>query len=251
LVAVTKMVPVERIEEAISCGIRVFGENRVQDFLAKYELIDSRETGTQPGDRQAVEKQAGGQAAGGEQASAGQSDGSQAGGGQAAGSQACSTEDSSGRVEWHLIGHLQQNKAKYLVGKIAMIHSLDSLRLAEHLDRLSAAQGRPWRVLVQVNVSGEATKFGLPPGEVPDFLDAVRRLQGLEVCGLMTIAPYVENPEEVRPVFRGLRLLQEEMVRNRPWLNLRHLSMGMSNDYEVAVEEGATLVRIGSALFGY
>ncbi len=196
LVAVTKMVPAERITEAISCGLQVFGENRVQDFLAKCDLVPEQ-------------------------------------------------------AEWHLIGHLQQNKAKYLVGKIAMVHSLDSLRLAEQLDRLSPGQAQPWQVLVQVNISGEATKYGLPREALPDFLDAIRSLQGLEICGLMTIAPNEDDPEKVRPVFRELRLMQEEIGRAKPWLNLRHLSMGMSNDYEVAIEEGATLVRIGSALFGY
>ncbi len=196
LVAVTKMVTVDLLGEAITCGLKAFGENRVQDWLAKYEAW---------GDR----------------------------------------------VEWHLIGHLQQNKARYLTGRISLIHSLDSQKLAQQLDGLSAVQGRPWQVLVQVNVSGEATKYGLSPEELPDFLDATRSLKGLDICGLMTIAPYVKDPEEVRPVFRGLRLLRSEVSRSRPWLNLRHLSMGMSNDFEIAVEEGATLVRIGSALFGY
>jgi pyridoxal phosphate enzyme (YggS family) len=196
LVAVTKMVPAELLREAVPCGLKVFGENRVQDLLSKREAW---------GDR----------------------------------------------VEWHLIGHLQQNKAKYLKGKIGLLHSLDSLRLAQHLDRLSEAQGERWQVLVQVNVAGEATKYGLAPEELPGFLDETRGLDGLDIQGLMTIAPYAVNPEDVRLVFRGLRLLREEALRDRPWLSLRHLSMGMSNDFEVAVEEGATLVRIGSALFGY
>jgi len=196
LVAVTKMVPVERIGEAISCGLKVFGENRVQDFLAKYEAW---------GDR----------------------------------------------AEWHLIGHLQQNKAKSLAGKISLVHSLDNISLARRLDRLSEDREHPWRVLIQVNVAGEATKHGLTPEEAPSFLDQIRSLKGLDVVGLMTIAPYVEDPEAVRPVFRRLRSLREEISRDRQWLNLQHLSMGMSNDFEVAVEEGATMVRIGSALFGY
>jgi len=196
LVAVTKMIPVDRLGEAISCGIKVFGENRVQDFLAKNEAW---------GDR----------------------------------------------VEWHLIGHLQQNKVKYLVDKVGLIHSLDSIDLARRLDSLSESGGRPWRVLVQVNVAGEATKHGLTPESTPAFLDEIRSLQGLQVSGLMTIAPYVENPEAVRLVFRKLRVLRDEVSRDRPWLNLQHLSMGMSNDFEIAIEEGATMVRIGSALFGY
>jgi pyridoxal phosphate enzyme (YggS family) len=195
LVAVTKMVPAAQLEEAVSCGLRVFGENRVQDWLTKYE-------------------------AWGDQA------------------------------EWHLIGHLQQNKARYLAGKISLVHSLDSLQLAHHLERLSETQGHQWRVLIQVNVAGEATKHGLAPEELPDFLDQVSGLRGLEVSGLMTMAPQAENPEAVRPIFRMLRLLWEEISSDRPWLNLQHLSMGMSDDFEIAIEEGATMVRIGSALFG-
>ena len=166
LVAVTKMVPVDLLGEAISCGIRVFGENRVQDFLAKHKALGNV-------------------------------------------------------VEWHLIGNLQQNKAKYLVDKIGLIHSLDSISLARRLDGLSEAGGRPWRVLVQVNVAGETTKHGLTPEETPVFLDQLQSLKGLDVLGLMTIAPYVEDPEAVRPVFRGLRLLREEVSRDRPWLNLQ------------------------------
>ncbi len=196
LVAVTKMVPVDLLGEAISRGIKVFGENRVQDFLAKHEAL---------GDR----------------------------------------------VEWHLIGNLQQNKAKYLVDKVGLIHSLDSINLARRLDSLSESGRRRWKVLVQVNVAAEATKHGLTTEDAPAFLDEIRSLKGLDVLGLMTIAPYVENPEAVRPVFRRLRSLREEVSRNRAWLNLQHLSMGMSNDFEIAIEEGATMVRIGSALFGY
>jgi hypothetical protein len=100
-------------------------------------------------------------------------------------------------------------------------------------------------------MAGEATKHGLTPEETPAFLDQISSLKGLEIEGLMTIAPYVEDPEAVRPVFRKLRSLRDEISRDRPWLNLHHLSMGMSNDFEIAVEEGATMVRIGSALFGY
>jgi len=192
---VSKGINAEQLKEAFSSGLSVFGENRVQDFLKKYDVIDKQ-------------------------------------------------------VEWHFIGHLQRNKARYLVGKVSMIHSLDSISLAAALNRLSDIQGYSWQVLVQVNVSGEATKFGLTPSELPDFLDEIREMKGLKVCGLMTIAPNCEDPEDVRPVFRRLRELQKDLMWKKPWLDLRHLSMGMSNDFEIAVEEGATLVRIGSALFG-
>lgn len=195
LVAVSKEISADQIKDALAAGLRAFGENRVQDFMKKYEVL---------GDQ----------------------------------------------VEWHFIGHLQRNKAKYLIGKVKIIHSLDNIRLAATLNRLSEVQGHPWQVLVQVNVSGEATKFGIAPSELSDFLDELRDMKGIKVCGLMTIAPYCEEPEEVRPVFRQLRELKEKMEQEKPWLELKHLSMGMSNDFEVAVEEGATLVRIGSALFG-
>jgi hypothetical protein len=194
LVAVTKMTTVEMAKEALRYGLHSLGENRVQDFIAKYEEIG---------------------------------------------------ED----AEWHLIGHLQRNKVKYLVGKVNMIHSLDRLPLARQLDRLSIKQGYPWQVLVQVNVSREDTKYGLSPEELPRFFDAVQDLGGVNVCGLMTIAPHEEDPERVRPVFKRLHHLREEMSRARPYLDLRHLSMGMTNDFEIAIEEGATLIRVGSALF--
>lgn len=152
-------------------------------------------------------------------------------------------------ARWHMIGHLQRNKAKYLVGKVEMIHSLDRLSLAGLFDRLSEAQGYPWQVLVQVNVSGEDTKQGLSPDQLPEFLDLVQDLRGINVCGLMTVAPYEDDPEGVRPVFKVLRLLRDKMARERPYYDLHHLSMGMTNDYEIAVEEGATLIRVGSAIF--
>ena len=152
-------------------------------------------------------------------------------------------------VEWHMIGHLQRNKAKQLVGKVEMIHSLDRLPLAQLLDKLSKDQGYPWNVLVQVNISQETTKFGLSPHQLPEFLDAVQDLKGINICGLMTIAPFEEDPEKTRPVFRKLRQLRDEMARTRPHLDLSHLSMGMTNDFVIAIEEGATMVRVGSALF--
>ncbi len=154
-------------------------------------------------------------------------------------------------VEWHLIGHLQSNKVKYIVDKVSLIHSLDSLSLAEEINKRMLPLGRVMDVLVQVNVADEDTKFGISPAETRDFIDAVRQLPGLKIKGLMTIGPYVEEPEEVRPVFRKLRMLAEELKTiGLPGVEMNHLSMGMSNDYIIAVEEGATLLRLGSALFG-
>ena len=141
---------------------------------------------------------------------------------------------------WHLIGHLQTNKARDAATLFGIIHSIDSLRLAEALDRRTA---RKLQVLLEVNVAGEASKSGFAPGEVSEAVASVGRLDRLDLIGLMTVAPTVQDAELVRPVFRQLRLLAEAN-------GLRDLSMGMSDDFEIAVEEGATMVRIGRAIFG-
>lgn len=143
-------------------------------------------------------------------------------------------------VTWHLVGHLQTNKAKTALELFDIIHSVDSLHLAEVLSRRAQ---RPLPILLEVNVAGEPSKFGFPPDEVAAAADAVTRLPHLDLRGLMTVAPLVSNPEAVRPVFRQLRRLRDA-------LGLRELSMGMTDDFEVAIEEGATLVRIGRAIFG-
>jgi len=143
-------------------------------------------------------------------------------------------------VTWHMVGHLQTNKAKTALELFDIIQSMDSLRLAEALSRRA---DRPIPVLLEVNVAGEASKFGFSPREVIQAAEAVARLPHLNVCGLMTIAPLVSDPEEVRPVFRELRRLGDA-------LGVDELSMGMTDDFEVAIEEGATLVRIGRAIFG-
>jgi pyridoxal phosphate enzyme (YggS family) len=141
---------------------------------------------------------------------------------------------------WHLVGHLQTNKVKTALGLFDIIHSVDSLRLAESISRRATATVP---VLLEVNVAGEESKFGLEPRELGETLDRVRALPNLDVQGLMTVAPLAADAEEVRPVFRRLRELAEA-------LELRQLSMGMTDDFEVAVEEGATMVRIGRAIFG-
>jgi PLP dependent protein len=144
------------------------------------------------------------------------------------------------RPRWHLVGHLQSNKVKTALGLFDIIHSVDSLHLAEAISRQARA---PVPVLLEVNVAGEESKFGFNPNDVPDALARARALPNVDVQGLMTVAPLAENAEDVRPVFRRLRELGES-------LGLHHLSMGMSDDFEVAVEEGSTLVRIGRAIFG-
>jgi pyridoxal phosphate enzyme (YggS family) len=143
-------------------------------------------------------------------------------------------------ITWHMLGHLQTNKAKTAADIFDIIHSVDSLKLAETLNDCSPKR---LPILIQVNISAEATKGGFQLPEVKDAVKQIGRLPNLEIQGLMTIAPWVDNAEEVRPIFRQMRQLRDS-------LGLRHLSMGMSDDFEVAIEEGATLVRIGRAIFG-
>lgn len=194
IVAVTKGHGPERVREALEAGLRLFGENRVQEAKAKIPLCP-------------------------------------------------------GQAEWHLIGHLQTNKARDAVRLFQMIHSVDSLRLARELQKQAEKEARNLPVLIEVNVSGEASKFGYRPEQLLAELEALNDLPRLEWQGLMTMAPWTPEPEKVRPVFRRLRELKTE-CEQRLGVPLPHLSMGMSNDFEVAVEEGATLVRIGTALLG-
>lgn len=195
-IAVTKNRTVDTIEEGIQAGIHRIGENRVQEFLEKYEVLGNQ-------------------------------------------------------VEWHLIGHLQTNKVRYIVDKVHLIHSLDSLALAKEIDKRAAQHSIGVNALVQVNISGEESKFGMPPEEVVPFLEKVsQQFKGINIKGLMTIAPYVENPEDARPYFRQLRELAESVrALDIAGIEMKYLSMGMTNDFEVAVEEGANLVRIGRAIF--
>ncbi len=152
---------------------------------------------------------------------------------------------------WHLIGHLQTNKVKYIIDKVKMIHSLDSLRLAAEIEKRAAAAKSVMPVLVQVNIADEESKFGLAKEMVPDFLRALAEYPHLSVEGLMTIGPFVSDSEEIRWVFREMRELKEQLHRLAlPHVKMRELSMGMSNDYRIAVEEGATMVRVGTAIFG-
>lgn len=160
----------------------------------------------------------------------------------------------SPRVRWHMVGHLQRNKVRQALSIFTVIHSLDSAPLAASLNRQIVAQVSPQRrpldVLVQVNVASEPQKFGVSPDALPALLRQIVELPGLRVVGLMTIAPLVDNPEKARPIFHRLRLLRDQLSRLRVGESLTQLSMGMSDDFEVAVEEGATMVRIGRAIFG-
>lgn len=197
LVAVSKTMANERIVEAHAAGMRHFGENRVQEGIAKIEELSALEG-----------------------------------------------------VTWHLIGHLQTNKAKHVARLFDLVHSIDSVRVAEVLSGELAKRGREQDVLLQVNYADESSKFGLEPDAAVNEARRIAALPGLRVRGLMTVAPYVPDPEIVRPVFRGMRELSERVRDALQCGNGWHLSMGMTDDYPVAIEEGSTIVRIGRAIFG-
>lgn len=214
LVAVTKTVPLDVLQLAYSLGLRHFGENRVQEAAGKV-------------------------AAGGEHHTPDLAEASHCG----SAASFCPT--------WHMIGHLQTNKAKAAAGLFDVVHSVDSLRLAEALDTHARTLGRRLPVLLEVNVAGEASKHGF--AQDASFwasVDQILALPSLVVQGLMTVAPQTSDPEAARPVFRGLNKLRQELRHHYPHLTWPHLSMGMTDDFEVAVEEGATLLRLGRAIFG-
>ena len=154
-------------------------------------------------------------------------------------------------LEWHLIGHLQTNKAKRAAELFDIVHSIDSVKLAIKLDQGSLEIGKVLSVLLQVDLGKEETKFGAEPGQVHEVVEALSVCRALRLNGLMTIPPYFEDPDNARPYFARLRKLGERLESEQPGcLGLRHLSMGMSHDFEQAIQEGATIVRIGTAIFG-
>jgi PLP dependent protein len=196
LLAASKSQSIDKIQAAIEAGIRLFGENYVQELEAK--------------------KSAAGEA-----------------------------------VEWHMIGHLQRNKVKAAVDLCDLIQSLDSVDLARALDKEGKKKGRAVRALVEVNLAAEETKSGIPRDRVAGLLAEAGQLSSMKIEGLMAVPPYRDEPEQVRPYFRALRELRDELrERKIPNVDLKELSMGMTHDYEIAIEEGATLVRIGTAIFG-
>ncbi len=196
LIAVTKTLSPHIIRSAYALGLRDFGENKVQEFLEKYDVL--------PGD-----------------------------------------------IRWHMIGRLQTNKVKDVLGKIALIHSLDRLELYDKLDA-EARKRKTGNVecLLQVNISGEASKAGLAACEIDGFLTQLKPDSPVQIKGLMTIAPLTENKNEIRNVFRVAKTLFEKLKKEYAQFDWKYLSMGMSGDFEIAIEEGATMVRIGTALFG-
>ena len=154
-------------------------------------------------------------------------------------------------AKWHLIGHLQRNKVKYIIGQVALIHSVDSLKLAQEIQKESVKRDVITDILLEVNVAKEASKHGIYEEDVLDLVHEISKLSHVRLKGLMTVAPFTENPEENRPIFRRLYNLSVDIQKqNIDNISTSILSMGMSNDYEIAIEEGATHVRIGTALFG-
>jgi len=154
-------------------------------------------------------------------------------------------------VKWHLIGHLQRNKVKYIIDKVDLIHSLDSYRLAEEIDKRAKEINRFVECLLQVNVSGEESKYGISVKGAKELLKEIVTLNNVKIVGLMTMAPHVENQEETRQYFSALKTLSEEISETGlENVEMKYLSMGMSNDFEIAIEEGASLIRVGSSIFG-
>lgn len=201
LVAVSKTVEAARIRAAINAGVRVLGENRVQEAQTKQPELAEQ----------------------------------------------CAAQ----QVQWHLIGHLQTNKARRAVELFDAIHSVDSLKLAEKLAQVAAELGKRLPILLEVNLGGEASKAGVTSDAVLPLCEAVAKLSHVQLRGLMTVPPFLDDAEQMRPYFRQLRELQEA-ARGAGIVdaNFNELSMGMSNDFTIAIEEGATLVRVGTALFG-
>lgn len=154
-------------------------------------------------------------------------------------------------IKWHMIGHLQRNKVKYIIDKVSLIHSVDSLRLAEEISREAAKKNLTAFILLEVNIAGEESKFGVTPGDAASLAESISALPSIQIEGLMTVAPYVENAEKNRQYFVKLRQLSVDiMQKNIDNVNMNVLSMGMTGDYEIAVEEGSTFVRVGTGIFG-
>ena len=196
LIAVSKTNPVPVLSEAYDLGVRVFGENKVQELTEKIEAL--------PDD-----------------------------------------------IEWHMIGHLQRNKVKYIVGRVALIHSVDSFRLAEEINIQAKKRGIVAPILIEVNAAGELSKFGVRPEDTLELVKEVSQLDGISIRGLMTIAPYVVDSEENRQFFHKIRDLSSDIAgENIDNVSMETLSMGMTGDYQVAIEEGATIVRVGTGIFG-
>lgn len=196
LIAVSKTKPVSMLSEIYNCGVRDFGENKVQEICEKRDLLPSD-------------------------------------------------------IRWHMIGHLQRNKVKYIIKDTALIHSVDSYRLAEEINIQAKKIRRIVPILIEVNIAEESSKFGISAQEALQLTEEIAQLDNLRIQGLMTIAPYTENPEDNRPYFKKIRDLSVDIDReNIDNVSMDVLSMGMTGDYMIAIEEGATIVRVGTGIFG-
>ena len=196
LIVVSKTKPIEMLSYVYEKGIREFGENKVQELVAKYEEMP---------------------------------------------------ED----VNWHMIGHLQRNKVKSVIDKACLIHSVDSYRLAKQIDNEASKINKIVNVLIEVNIAEEESKFGIKPSELDDLMRLMPQLKNIKIKVLMTIAPFVKSPEDNRIHFRNLKQLSVDIKsKNIDNVSMSTLSMGMTNDYEVAIEEGATQIRVGTGIFG-
>ena len=196
LIAVSKTKPISMLKEAYECGVRDFGENKVQEILEKYDNLPSD-------------------------------------------------------ICWHMIGHLQRNKVKYIIDKVSLIHSVDSLRLAEEISRQAVNKNITMPILVELNIANEESKFGAVLSEVKDLILQISKLPNIKIKGLMTVAPFVENGEDNRHYFKIMKQLSVDIMNeNIDNVCMDILSMGMTGDYEVAIEEGANMVRVGTGIFG-
>ena len=154
-------------------------------------------------------------------------------------------------IKWHMIGHLQKNKVKYIIDKTVLIHSVDSLSLAEEIDKRAKNKGLVANVLIELNIGEEESKFGIKEENVYDFIKSLEDFENIRVLGLMTVAPFCENPEDVRWVFKKMKDIYDKIsTMNLKNAEMKYLSMGMTNDFEIAIEEGSNMIRIGTAIFG-
>ncbi len=197
VIAVSKTVDSKKAREAVEGGLCNLGENRVQEFVNKYDQL-------------------------------------------------CDLN-----IKWHMIGHLQKNKVKYIIDKAELIHSVENLELANEINKRAEQQGITSQILIELNIGEESSKFGISEETIYDFVSSMEQFEHIEILGLMTVAPYSENPEDVRWVFVKMKEIFDKIstmkLRNT---RMKYLSMGMTNDFEIAIEEGSNIVRIGTAIFG-
>ena len=195
LIAVSKTHPVEKILKAKECGINIFGENKAQELVQKYPLVED--------------------------------------------------------VKWHFIGHLQRNKVKYIIDKVEMIHSLDSIELAQEIDKRAAKLNKKMQVLIEINIGKEESKSGIYEEDIFEFCKALAKYNNLTVSGIMTVPPVNTDISKTREYFKRMKLLFEEIKKLQyPNFNIKYISMGMTDDFEIAIEEGTNIIRIGTGIFG-